>query len=79
MAHSSIPECRDCQCPEHNATAALAERKSAWDIANKALTDAVKGWPKHDNEVYASNEIRPPSVDAADVLILAQWLYAGDN
>lgn len=67
--------CRDCQCAEHNAMTALAERKDAWDIANKALTDAVKGWPAGaDGDTPA-----PATVDAADVLILANWLYFGSD
>lgn len=70
----SEAHCRDCQCAEHNTMTALAERKDAWDIANRALTDAVKNWPKQ-----PGTEVDQPTVDAADVLILANWLYFGDT
>lgn len=64
--------CRDCQCAEHNAMTALAERKDAWDIANRALTGAVKEWPNGPDGA-------PASIDAADVLLMANWLYHGET
>ena len=67
--------CRDCQCADHNSMTALAERKDAWDIANNALTEAVKKWPTGANEEHPD----PPTVDAGDVLILANWLYYGET
>lgn len=76
MAERPYPECRDCQCPEHNALSALAERRSAWVISNKLLTDAAKEWRRNaDGETPAGIY----EVDAADALILANWLYQGDT
>lgn len=72
--HYSEAHCRDCQCAEHNTMTALAERKDSWDIANRALTDAVKNWPKP-----SGDDSPQPTVDASDVLILANWLYYGDT
>lgn len=67
--------CRDCQCADHSTMTALAERKDAWDIANKALTDAVKNWP---DGADGADKL-PQTVDSSDVLLLANWLYYGDT
>jgi hypothetical protein len=67
----SEAHCRDCQCAEHNTMTALAERRDAWVIANNLLTQAVKAWPKGDED--------PVTIDAADVLLAANWLYYGET
>jgi hypothetical protein len=76
MAERPYPECRDCQCSEHNALTALAERRDAWKIANQLLTDAAKRWRRNPEGDGSAGTYE---VDAADALILANWLYAGDT
>lgn len=75
--HYADNVCRDCQCADHSVMTALAERKDAWDIANRALTDAALKWPKVGAD-DAGDPI-PPSVNSIDVLILASWLYTGET
>jgi hypothetical protein len=78
MADNNKPyadaDCRHCQCPEHNALSALAERRDAWIIANKLLTDAAKHWTVNADGERALGHYE---VDASDVLIAANWCLYG--
>ncbi|MFD4474605.1 hypothetical protein ACFWPU_00610 [Streptomyces sp. NPDC058471] len=69
--------CRDCSCADHNILTALAERKDAWDVANRALTDAALKWPKVGAD--ENGDPMPPAVGSIDVLVLANWLYTGQG